>query len=123
MSGPSSLKVAAAVLAALIPTTQVGADPVHAPPQPLKREPAAGVAVRVTWVPAANEPVHVPGHAMVPGLLETAPEPAPFFWTANEYEVLRTNVADAVLAASIVTVQVAPAPAHAPPQALSVYPG
>ena len=46
------VKVAVTVVAALMLTVQAPV-PVHAPVQPLKVEPAAGVAVSVTTVPLA----------------------------------------------------------------------
>ena len=46
-------KVAVTERAADIDTAQVMAVPVHAPLQPAKVEPAAGVAVNVTVVPTA----------------------------------------------------------------------
>src|SRR5262249_61131695 len=51
-------KPAVTVVSAVIVTTQV-LVPVQPPPlQPVKVEPAAGVAVNVTWVPGAYEPAH-----------------------------------------------------------------
>src|SRR4029450_11345317 len=44
-----SLNVAPTVLSAVILTTQAPV-PKHAPPQPAKKDPEAGVALNVTWV-------------------------------------------------------------------------
>jgi hypothetical protein len=49
--------------------------PLQAPPQPLKLQPLAGVAVRVTGVPPANPAPHVDGQLMPEGLLATVPLP------------------------------------------------
>jgi hypothetical protein len=46
-------KLAVTDFAALMATVQVVAVPVHAPLQPVKAEPAAGVAVSTTEVPCA----------------------------------------------------------------------
>jgi len=48
-----AVKVAVTVVEASMGPEQEAADPVHAPLQPLKVEPAAGVAVNVTVVPLA----------------------------------------------------------------------
>src|SRR2546426_7742887 len=58
--------------------------PVQPPPlQPLKVEPAAGVAVKVTMVPVANAAEQVTPHEMPAGLLVTVPLPAPVFETVR----------------------------------------
>src|SRR5450755_266456 len=49
--------------------------PLHAPPQPEKIEPAAGVSVSVTCVFCANTATHVDGQLMPAGLLVTVPLP------------------------------------------------
>src|SRR5580700_10451766 len=66
--------VAVTLCAALIVTTQLP-TPLQAPPQPLKVQPLAGVAVKVTGVPAANPAAHVDGQLMPAGLLATVPLP------------------------------------------------
>jgi hypothetical protein len=57
------------------------AVPLHAPLQPPKVEPLAGVAVKVTGVPAATESEHVAPQAMPAGELVTVPVPVPVFDT------------------------------------------
>ena len=82
--------VAVTVAAALSVTAQVPV-PVQLPPlQPVKVEPAAGVAVRVIAVPLANDAVHVAPQEMPAGLLVTVPLPAPVL------ETVRTNVGASV---------------------------
>ena len=49
------LKPAVTLLAAVIVSVQVLAMPVHAPLQPVKKEPDAGMAVSVIGVPLAKE--------------------------------------------------------------------
>ena len=58
--------------------------PEQPPPlQPVKVEPAAGVAVRVTTVPLANEAEHDAPQAMPAGALVTVPLPAPLGLTVS----------------------------------------
>jgi hypothetical protein len=60
-----------------IASVQVPPVPLHAPLQPAKYDPFAGAAVSLTWVPDANEAVHV-GLQLIPaGLLVTVPLPVP----------------------------------------------
>jgi len=50
--------------------------PVHAPLQPMKAEPLAGVSLKLTWVPAPKLAVHVPEEQFMPfGELFTFPLP------------------------------------------------
>lgn len=106
-------KVAVTVVAAPSVTTQVPV-PVQPPPfQPVKVEPAAGAAVRVTAVPLANGPAHAAPHEMPAGELVTVPEPAPALVTVS-VKVCTVKVAVTVVAALSVTVQV-PVPEHPPP--------
>src|SRR5262245_4978852 len=80
---PCSAKVAVTDCAALIVTVQVPV-PVQPPPlQPVKLEPAAGAAVRVTAVPLANEAEHVAPHVMPAGALVMVPLPAPLLLTVS----------------------------------------
>src|SRR6267142_1949453 len=73
------MKVAVTEEAAFSVTVQV-LMPVQPPPlQPLKVEPAAGVAVKVTAVPLANAAEHVAPHDRPAGALVTVPLPAPAF--------------------------------------------
>ena len=58
-------------------TLQVTARPLQAPPQPAKRELAAGTAVRVTCEPWLNVALHVGWHEMLLGVLLTDPAPFP----------------------------------------------
>jgi len=71
-------------VAALTVTVHVPV-PVQPPPlQPVKLEPAAGAAVRVTAVPLANEAEHVAPHVMPAGALVMVPLPAPVLLTVSE---------------------------------------
>ncbi|NKE67416.1 hypothetical protein RAMLITH_16455 [Ramlibacter sp. RBP-2] len=58
--------------------------PLQAPPQPVKTEPGAGVADRVTAVPAANGAVQVAPQLMPRGAESTLPWPVPARFTASE---------------------------------------
>src|SRR6185369_306071 len=62
-------------LAALFIGTTHAPMPPHAPDHPPNTKPAAGVAVRVTAVPDANEALQVVPQSMPAGALATVPEP------------------------------------------------
>src|SRR5207247_8405682 len=101
------------VVAALRVTVQVPV-PEHPPPlQPVKVEPAAGVAVSVTAVPLAKLAVQVAPQLIPTGALVTVPLPVPALLTVSA-KVGRATVAVTVVAALRVTVQV-PVPEHPPP--------
>jgi hypothetical protein len=63
--------------------------PLHAPPQLLKVQPLAGVAVSVTAVPGANLALQVVGQSMPPGELVTVPLPVSL--TVNELAAFIAN--------------------------------
>jgi len=85
-------KVAVTEVAALIVTVQVPL-PVQPPPlQPLKVEPAAGAAVKVTKVPLVNEAAQVVPQEMPAGLLVTVPLPVPALETVSARVVVETPV-------------------------------
>ena len=72
-----SAKVAVTAWAALIVTVHVPV-PVHPPPlQPLKVEPVAGVAVKVTAVPLPKAEEQVVPQEIPAGALEIVPAPVP----------------------------------------------
>jgi len=75
--------VAVTVVAALITTVQERLPAQPPPLQPVKVEPAAGVAVKVTAVPLANGAEHAAPQAMPAGLLVTVPAPAPALLTVS----------------------------------------
>lgn len=82
------LKLAVTLLAAVIVSVQMVAVPVHAPPQPVKLLPVAGVAVSVTAVPLARLVEHLP--ELVPAvpvqlrpLPAMEPEPVPAALTVS----------------------------------------
>jgi hypothetical protein len=104
--------VAVTVVAVLSVTVQVPV-PVQPPLQPVKVEPAAGAAVKVTAVPLANAAEHVVPHEIPAGLLATVPVPAPALLTVS-VTVCTANVAVTVVAALSVTLQV-PVPEQPPP--------
>src|SRR6266545_1229276 len=94
--------------------------PLQAPPQPLKLEPVAAVAVSVTTVPCTNCAEHVAPQLIPTGELVTVPEPAPAFVTVSVW-LTSAKVAVTARSWSIVTVQ-APVPLQAPPQPLKLEP-
>ncbi len=73
---------AVTVVSALMVTVHVGATG-QAPPQPLKVEPAAGVAVNSTTVPSRYEAEQVTPQEIPAGALATLPEPVPLRWTSS----------------------------------------
>jgi len=105
--------VAVTALAALIVTLHVVA-PVQLPVQPVKVEPAAATAVRVTTVLLVNDAEHAVPQEMPVGALVTVPLPVPALVTVSAKDG-RANVAVTLCAALIVTVQVAVVPVQPPP--------
>ena len=100
-------------VAALSVTVQMPV-PVQPPPvQPVKAEPGAGAAVRVTAVPLVNEAEQAAPQLIPVGALVTVPLPLPDLVTESAKDG-RVKVAVTEVAALTVTVQV-PAPAHPPP--------
>jgi hypothetical protein len=76
------VKVAVTLLAAS--TTRVHAPvPAHAPPQPVKVEPAAGVGVSTMLVPEAKEGLQTLPQSTPVGLEATVPLPVPALVTAT----------------------------------------
>jgi len=73
----------AATLSCALPTTRHEPMPEQSPLQPSNREPASGVAVSVTGMPAMYVIEHPLPHSMPPGLLETVPVPSPDFATTT----------------------------------------
>ncbi|HZQ68154.1 MAG TPA: hypothetical protein VFA68_06515 [Terriglobales bacterium] len=70
---------------ALAPMVTVQAPvPEQAPPQPPNTDPAAGVAVSFTEVPAAKSELQVLPQLIPDGVLETVPAPEPARVTARE---------------------------------------
>src|SRR5438034_679532 len=107
------LKVAVTVVAAETVTTHDPA-PVHPPPlQPLKIEPAAGVAVSVTAVPLAKLAAQVAPQVMPAGALVTVPVPVPAVLTVSA-RLGRLKAAVTVVAAESVIMH-EPVPEHPPP--------
>ena len=109
------VKMAETERAPLMVTLQAP-EPLQFPPQALKTKPAAGVAVRLTAVPAGYVAQPVP--QLVPvGELAIVPLPVVTVVRSN----VATNVAETALAVLIVTLQ-APEPEQAPPHALNANP-
>ena len=76
------MKVAETAFAAFMLTMQL-AVPVHAPLQPMKVEPALGLALRVTNVPAENLVEHAAPQLIPAGDEVTVPVPLPDFDTVR----------------------------------------
>src|SRR5207249_2757507 len=77
------VKVAVTVVAAERVTVQAPVPEQLPPLQPVKVEPAAGVAVSVTAVPLAKLAVHVAPQVMPAGALVTVPLPVPALLTVS----------------------------------------
>ena len=105
-------KFAVTVVSAVTVTTHVPVLFVHAPAQPVKREPDAAVAVNVTPVPMLYFSVQSVPHVMPVGELLTVPTPIPLLITVSVY--CGTKVAVTVVSAVMVTTHV-PVPLHPPP--------
>ena len=73
----SVLKLAVTLRSLSMLTMQLLAEPVQAPPQPLKALPVVGCAVSVTAVPAVKLAEQVLPQLMPEGELETVPMPVP----------------------------------------------
>jgi hypothetical protein len=78
------LKLAVTDLLAVMETTQVPVPEQPSPDQPVKVEPLAAAAVRVTDVPELKLAEQVAPQSMPEGLLVTVPEPVPVFETERE---------------------------------------
>src|SRR6267143_1378643 len=113
-------KVAVTEVAALIVTVHVPV-PVQAPLQPVKVEPAAGAAVRVTTVPVVKEVEQVAPQEIPTGALVTVPVPAPDLVTVSAKDDCM-KVAVTEVAAVIVAVQVPMPVQPPPPQPVKVEP-
>ena len=109
----NSVNVAVTALAALTVTTQVPVPAQPPPLQPVKVEPVAGVAVRVTAVPLVKPCEQVVPQAMPVGALLTVPVPVPDLVTLSVKDDC-TKLAVTEAAAVIVVVHV-PAPVQPPP--------
>ena len=123
--GEFSVNIAVTPCAADIVNTQAP-DPLHAPPQPAKLEPLAGVAVRVTLEACPKLATQIAPQAMPPGLLEMLPVPVPDLLTVSAKFVgaggVVAKLAVTFWDALIVTVQVEADPLHAPPQPVKLEP-
>jgi hypothetical protein len=121
---PTTAKFAATVLAPVIATMQVGVLPAQAPDQPLKVEFALAVAVSVTDMPPAKFAVQSVPQLMPEGLDVTTPLPEPTVLTVKGASgtAATSKRAVTVLATSMVTLQLADEPVHAPDQPPKVEP-
>src|SRR5438046_1785759 len=107
------VKVAVTVVAAETVPTQVPVPEQPPPLQPVKVEPAAGVAVSVTAVPLVKLAEQVAPQLIPAGELVTVPLPVPA-WLTVSAKLGRLKVAVTVVAAETVTTHV-PVPEHPPP--------
>src|SRR5262249_61709334 len=100
---------------------EVGGGPVEPPLQPVKVEPAAGVAVNVTAVPIVKDVEQVVPQEIPVGALVTVPLPAPALVTVSANDDC-TKLAVTEVAAFTVTVQVLAVPVQPPLQPVKVEP-
>ena len=100
-------------VAAFVVTMQVPVPEQPPPLQPVKVEPASGVAVRVTAVPTVNEAEQAAPQEIPEGALLTVPPPVPVLVTLRANDCW-TKPAVTEAAALIVTMQV-PVPEQPPP--------
>jgi hypothetical protein len=82
--------------AAAFIVTEHPALPLQAPPQVLKVQPLAGVAVKVTGVPLANPALHIDGQLMPEGLLATVPLPVTLTVSAVPLTMLTATACEAM---------------------------
>lgn len=101
---------------ALSVTVQLGVVPLQTPPHPTKTAPDAGVAVRVTLVPVANDATHAVPQVMPDGVETTVPGPERVTVTVG------VNVALTETFAVIVTVHDVEMPEHPPLQPAKTQP-
>lgn len=116
-AGGMGLKIAVTVTAVAADTVQgpVGIGATHPPVHPPNTEPAAGVAERVTSVPAGNEAVHCAPQLIPFGVDVTVPSPAPPLVTVTvKGGGMGLKVAVTLVLAVRTTVQ-EPNPLHPPP--------
>ena len=102
--------------------TQGPIPPHRGPAQPVKVEPAAGVAVNVTTVPVGNPATHVEPQSIPAGWLVTVPDPVPIFWTVRFEELtggLNAAVTDRFTS---MTTEHEPVPLQSPPQPVNIEP-
>jgi hypothetical protein len=115
------VNVAVTVVAAAMVTMHVPV-PAHGAPQPVKVEPAAGVAINVICVPLAKLAEHAAPQLIPAGALVTVPVPVPAFVTVKvKLPALGANVAVTPIAIEVVTTQV-PVPEQGAPQPVNVEP-
>lgn len=120
--GGTRLKAAVTVLLTASSTVQTPVPEHPEPDQPVKVEPAEGVAASVTDVPAANGAKHVVPQAMPAGLLDTEPDPAPALVTVKVFG-LATKLAVTAASLVMVTTQMDVPEQPAPDQPLKADPG
>ena len=120
-------KLATAVVAALAVKLQLPV-PVQGPLQPVNVEPLAGVAVRLTAVPAATLTVCVVVHVLPQArpltLLVTLPDPVPCLDTATLTEAPELDKENWALTdrACVMLTEQVPEPLHAPLQPVKTEP-